>query len=74
MDIYTLSLGSGQLDRLTFSKGSNVNPAFSPDGKRIAFSSDRGRDFDIYTMGIHGEDVLLVSGRRGKDYQPDWVT
>jgi TolB protein len=74
-EIFTLTLATGKVTRVTSSKGSNVTPAISPDGKRIAFSSDRGGgDFDIYTVGLHGEDLIRVSNAPSNDYQPDWVS
>ena len=76
LEIYTLNLRTGAVSRITrHHPGIDVNPAFSPDGSRIAFSSRRsGSDFDIYTVGTRGQDLLQVSDRPGDDYQPDWQT
>lgn len=75
LEIYTLNLRTGAVSRITRHSGIDVNPAFSPDGSRIAFSSRRsGGDFDIYTVGTRGQDLLQVSDRPGDDYQPDWQT
>ena len=74
-EIFTLTLATGRIRRVTSSSGSNVTPAISPDGKRIAFSSNRsGGDFDIYTVGLHGEDLIRVSNAPSNDFQPDWVS
>ncbi len=40
-DIWTLNLRSHKLRNLTHGAGGNFRPSWSPDGKRIAFSSDR---------------------------------
>ena len=40
-DIYAYNLTSKKLDRLTNDKYSDYQPAYSPDGKYIVFSSDR---------------------------------
>lgn len=41
-----------------------TDPAWSPDGSRIAFASNRaGRNYDIYTMSsANGQDVLRLTG------------
>src|SRR5437870_10082521 len=38
------------------------SPAFSPDGSRIAFSSDRDGDFDLYVMNRDGTGLAHVTG------------
>ena len=44
--IYEVERGGGQV-RLT-TEGNNRQPAWSPDGEWVFFSSDRGGDFDIW--------------------------
>ncbi len=46
-DIYLYTLDSGELKKLTDDIYSDNEPKFSPDGKKIAFSSDRKRDLTI---------------------------
>ncbi len=41
IDVWTYDIGRGVLTRLTFSTAADVFPIWSPDGQRIAFSSDR---------------------------------
>ena len=53
-DIWTLTLGSGELTRLTQDAGSDSQPAWSPDGTRIAFTSTRGGSG---TVAIYVTDV-----------------
>ena len=43
--------GSG-LTQLTDNLAYDVFPSFSPDGKRIAFESDRMGNFDIWVMEV----------------------
>ena len=40
--------------KLTHDSGSNIQPAFSPDGERIVFISDRDGNQEIYVMNIDG--------------------
>ena len=39
---------------------------------RIAFRSDRGGNFDIYTMNTDGSDIAHLPGSPGVDGQPAW--
>jgi Tol biopolymer transport system component len=40
---------------------SNLNPAWSPDGSRIAFASDRNGNYDIYVMQADGSKVVQLT-------------
>jgi Tol biopolymer transport system component len=49
------------------------NPAWSPDGKMIAFSLARNGTADIYTIRSDGTGLRRVTLTRGADEQhPDW--
>ena len=41
--------------RLTFGPELQTDPAFSPDGKFIAYASDRAGNFDIWVQALSGE-------------------
>ena len=68
-DIYLQRVGGKNPVNLT--KGSNVDntqPAFSPDGQRIAFRSERD-DGGIFLMGATGEDIKRLTDF---GYNPAW--
>ncbi len=46
--------GSGQ-SRLTYNDVDDFSPAWSPDGRRIAFFSERDGNPEIYVMNTAGE-------------------
>ena len=59
--------------RLTASlAGTTVDPDFSPDGTRIGFASNHGGTFDLYTVGIDGNDVQQVTDDAGDNTQPNF--
>src|SRR5688500_784436 len=63
-DIYTMPVegsGSAQAKRLLGGPAFEMQPRFSPDGTRIAFSSDRGGLWNIWTMDVNGGDLKQVS-------------
>jgi Tol biopolymer transport system component len=47
-------------------------PAWSPDGKRIAFADNAKGSFDIYTIGIDGKGLRRVTNSTSGDYEPAW--
>lgn len=62
--------------RLTESAALDALPAYSPDGRQIAFISDRAHKDSrkLFVMGAGGESPRRVIGATGYTYQmvPDW--
>ena len=65
-DIYVMPSdgGGGQVTRLTSGPAFDMQPRFSPDGKRIAFSTDRDGLWNIWSMDDSGKDPKQVSRER----------
>ncbi|MBA3297914.1 MAG: S9 family peptidase [Acidobacteria bacterium] len=69
--------GSGAPRRLTATRGSESGAAWSPDGKRIAFSARREGDdaAQIYVIDLGGGEAQRVTnlstGARGPQWRPD---
>lgn len=53
-DIYKVRTEGGEAVRLTTQESYEANPVWSPDGKRIAFASDRFGNFDVFVMSAEG--------------------
>ena len=59
-------LSNAQFARLTDFEGAETNPAISPDGKFVAFISDRSGTFDIWLIQANGGSLAnLTQGRTG---------
>jgi Tol biopolymer transport system component len=75
-DIYTVCPDGSNLRGLTTyppsSSGSNVSPAWSPDGSRIAFSSTRTDSSQIYIMGKDGSNPTEITFDYSNDL-PIWL-
>jgi Tol biopolymer transport system component len=57
--------------RLTFDSTA-ISPAISPDGRYIAFASDRDGKFDIYVQQMNGREVLKVSRNEADNREPSF--
>ena len=60
------------LTRLTFGEGLQTDPTFSPDGRFIAYASDRAGNFDIWVQPVAGGDPVQVTKSPASDTQPAW--
>ena len=63
-DIYRVGIEGGEAEALTDGIAWNFQPRFSPDGRRIAFISDRDGAENIWTMAADGTDPVQVSKER----------
>ncbi|HMN67460.1 MAG TPA: translocation protein TolB [Bdellovibrionales bacterium] len=73
-DIYRMTVDGSKLTRLTNgpNRSMNVEPAVSPDGKQIAFSSDRlGRPM-IFVMNADGSGVKRLTFAGKYNSTPAW--
>jgi Tol biopolymer transport system component len=59
---------------LTNTDASEIDPAWSPDGTKIAFAGVRNQGFEIVTMDPDGQNETILSGDsfEGDDRAPDW--
>ena len=60
------------LTRLTFEDGLQIGATWSPDGRFIAYSSNRGGKFDVWVQQVSGGDPVQVTKGPGDNWQPDW--
>jgi TolB protein len=69
--IFTIKPDRTELTQLTVSRN-NEDPSFSPDGRYIAFSSDRDGIKGIYIMRANGESQRRISPKRLTAFGPSW--
>jgi Tol biopolymer transport system component/DNA-binding winged helix-turn-helix (wHTH) protein len=63
---------AGPIWQLTFSPGWQGEPTWSPDGRMVAFSSNRSGNLDIWVQTVNGGDPVQVTKSPEHDWQPDW--
>jgi imidazolonepropionase-like amidohydrolase/Tol biopolymer transport system component len=72
-DIYVMPITGGTPTRIAEGMAWEVHPRFSPDGRRIAFTSDRAGGENIWVMNADGSDKRQITK---EDFrllnQPSW--
>lgn len=66
-EIYSANPDGSDIKRLTKSKGYDAEGVFSPDGKKIIFTSIRTGDLELYTMDSDGKNVKRLTNKKGYD-------
>jgi Tol biopolymer transport system component/imidazolonepropionase-like amidohydrolase len=75
-DLYTLPIGGGKATRITSGPAWDSQPRFSPDGRTIAFTSDRGGTDNLWLADADGENARALTEEkdlytRTADWTPD---
>jgi Tol biopolymer transport system component/DNA-binding winged helix-turn-helix (wHTH) protein len=60
------------LTQLTSDEGLQTGATWSPDGRFLAYSSDRAGKYDIWIQQISGGDPIQITKGTGQNWMPDW--
>ena len=72
-DLYKVPLSGGDATSLTQDFAWNIHPAISPDGKHVAFISDRGGLSNVWVMDIDGSNLRQVTTeKKNIIHSPKW--
>jgi dipeptidyl aminopeptidase/acylaminoacyl peptidase len=71
-EISTMKADGSEVTNLTNNPATDESPTWSPDGARIAFTSDRSGDTDIYVMNADGSNVERLTDDRGFEGNFSW--
>ncbi|MEM9253698.1 MAG: DPP IV N-terminal domain-containing protein, partial [Planctomycetota bacterium] len=71
-DLYAQRVGSSAVTQLTNDPANDVMPAFSPDGSKLAFASDRDGDWNIYLMDARGGRPVQITTDATPDLHPSF--
>jgi eukaryotic-like serine/threonine-protein kinase len=72
--LYLINADGTGLKQLTPAPGSDFEPAWSPAGKRIAFTSVRGGFRQIYAIDVDSQEITLLTNTTSavESSQPSW--
>jgi Tol biopolymer transport system component len=69
-DIYTMNPDGSGPTNLTNNSAGEFDPAFSPDGSKIAFTSDQHGYTEIYVMNANGSNPTRLTNNGADDFSP----
>ena len=72
-DIWLSNLKGQQVRRITSTAAVESNPHFSPNGKAIAFTSNRSGNTSVYTVSNQGGDVKRLTWHANSAYARGWT-
>ncbi len=64
-DLYTVPVAGGKAKAITKGPAWDYHPRYSPDGKRIAFTSDRSGIENIWLMDADGSNAQALTQEKG---------
>jgi len=70
-DIKILSIATGETRQITFGEGSNESPAWSPNGRHMAFVSTRAGRSQVFTVDRDGRNLRQLT-KEGNNTMPHW--
>jgi Tol biopolymer transport system component len=71
--IYEMSISGGDARPLTEGRSWNLSPRYSPDGSRLAFTSDRTGNFDVWVLERQSGKLTNISNSSQNVFRPSWA-
>src|SRR5229473_523020 len=75
-DLWAIAPDGANQHKLTWGPFDDREPAWSHDGTRVAFSSDRGNplgsDYNIWTLDRRSGELRQLTRNPADDYMPSW--
>ncbi|RNI29842.1 peptidase S41 [Rufibacter immobilis] len=72
-DLYKVAAAGGNATPLTMHEGYEHMPVWSPDGKQIAYASDRYGNFDVFVMPAQGGESKRLTFHSSSDLPSDFT-
>ena len=73
-DLYTLPVAGGDATRVTTGQAYDMQPAFSPDGRKLVFISDRNGSENVWVSNADGTHARAITTTERENYMsPAWA-
>jgi dipeptidyl aminopeptidase/acylaminoacyl peptidase len=73
-DLYSIPIGGGTATQLTSGMGFDSQPRVSPDGKWVAFTSDRDGAENVWIQNLETKEARQITKLRDRTMQsPEWT-
>ena len=72
-DVWVVKVGEQKASRITSTSAVESSPHFSPDGKQIAFTSNRTGDASVYVVNINGGDPTRLTYHPSGSFVRGWA-
>jgi Tol biopolymer transport system component len=73
-EIALINADGSNLRVLTNHPAFDLEPSWSPDGRRIIFTSNRNGSYEIYTMDLEGSDIVQLTPNQSYSSSPRWIS
>jgi TolB protein len=70
--LYTKAIGGAVITQITDEQADDSQPAFDPSGDRVAFTSNRSGQYDIWVIDANGKNPTQITNNAAPELHPSW--
>ena len=71
-DLFIKHIDGKTITQITDDPASDMMPSFSPDGRQVAFTSNRAGNWDIWVVPVAGGKPMQLTNSTAQDLHPSW--
>ena len=71
-DVFILDVATREVRQITRAPGDDASPSWSPDGRSLAFTSDRNGIYNLYVADLTTDSVHAVTDVLNGVFSPHW--
>ena len=71
-NVFVMDVSTGVITQITRAEGEDSSPCWSPDGRRLAFTSDRNGIYNLYVADLDSGTERPLTNVIDGVFQPDW--